>query len=365
MSDAGGVRGALTKLSHLRLLTGDPHRLAYLGWVGRGNMGDEALLDVARRAMPDVTVTPWPEGRLGTTLLRAPRRRHFDAALLGGGTLIGTPRFRESLEAMAARQPDAPLSMVGAGVEDPEHAAAGSGQAISEELDRWVPLLRRFAHVSVRGPRSQRLLADRGVDARLVGDPALLLGRWIPHAPQEERVLGVNLIGWGNVFGGRFDAVTAAVSELCRTLMAEGWRIRLIPMWERDLEQHRAVQRELGGAAELFTEIEDLDALTRAFGECRVVVGAKLHAVILAAAVGVPSIALAYSPKCLDFQESVDQGDLAFRTDGLDAAELRDAVAMLDEDHAERRRRLDTCVADLQERIAAEYAAIGAGVQRR
>ena len=79
---------------------------------------------------------------------------------------------RETLEAMAARQPGAPLSMVGAGVEDPEHAAAGSGQAISEELDRWVPLLRRFAHVSVRGPRSQRLLADRGVSAWIAGDVA-------------------------------------------------------------------------------------------------------------------------------------------------------------------------------------------------
>jgi Polysaccharide pyruvyl transferase len=352
----------LLALRHLGLLARSPRRIAYLGWVGRGNMGDEALLEVARRSLPGMTVQPWPEGRLGSALTRAPRQ--FDAALLGGGTLIGTDRFRSTFESIARHQPHAPLLMVGAGVEDPELAAAGSGTEIAASLDRWVPLLRRFERVTVRGPRSRMLLGERGVDAEVVGDPALLLGRAIPFRAQEERVLGVNLLSWGRVFGDDPGEVADTVAIVCRALIADGWRIRLIPMWSRDLDTHRRVQAELGAAAELFMGFGDLEALIRALGACRVVLGAKLHALVLAAAAGVPSVALAYSPKCLDFQLSVDQGDLAFRTDALDAGALRDVIDEVDRAHADRRRRLTIGVGSLQAALAREYEGVRSAARR-
>jgi polysaccharide pyruvyl transferase WcaK-like protein len=71
-----------------------------------------------------------------------------------------------------------------------------------------------------------------------------------------------------------------------------------------DFQLSRALAEALG--AELLAPSTPHEAL-RAVAEARVVVGMRLHALVLAAAAGVPFVGLAYDPKVSSFAGGLDQ----------------------------------------------------------
>ena len=91
----------------------------------------------------------------------------------------------------------------------------------------------------------------------------------------------------------------------------------------------------------------DLDAALRLLAEADLVVGERLHAVVLAAAVGTPFVALEYRPKLADFAASVGADDVVVRTDqvsveriGAAAERARQLVPTVAQHVEEYRRRL-------------------------
>lgn len=85
--------------------------------------------------------------------------------------------------------------------------------------------------------------------------------------------------------------------------------------------------------------------------ECDVFVGEKLHSVVLASAVFVPSIMLEYRPKCLDFQLSLGRGEYNIRIDKLEAADLVDRLEQLSRNRPQEQSKLSTAVAELRGRL--------------
>jgi polysaccharide pyruvyl transferase WcaK-like protein len=68
---------------------------------------------------------------------------------------------------------------------------------------------------------------------------------------------------------------------------------------------------------------EAIDLLASA----EVVVGERLHACILAAAVSTPFVGIEYRPKLRDFAESVGRADLVLKTDLLTGGSLTEMVS--------------------------------------
>jgi polysaccharide pyruvyl transferase WcaK-like protein len=60
--------------------------------------------------------------------------------------------------------------------------------------------------------------------------------------------------------------------------------------------------------------------------QCQMFLGMKLHAVVLAIATGVPSLALEYRPKLRDFMESISASDAVIRFDELTSSHFPDLV---------------------------------------
>jgi polysaccharide pyruvyl transferase WcaK-like protein len=298
--------------------------LPYIGWQGNGNLGDEAVFEGYRYAFRMNLVpisymrwTPWVLKTFKPT---------FDSVFLGGGTLIGRIYVRQLLEQFAAESDVPEIVNLGTGVVDPSFAGL-TKQQYSDELRKWAELL-GGSRVSVRGPHSARLLAEVGLRAQPVGDPALLIP--VESAPPDDvtRVginAGITSRMWGDP--GRLLDELEKFAQIC---LARGWELRLYSVWKRDLPYMRALAKRVGlDRSNLeFIPFSARD-FVRSVQTCGAFVGMKLHSVVLSTSAAVPSVMLAYDPKCDDFQESISRNDFSIRTDELTSRGLFTLIEQL------------------------------------
>src|SRR5918992_799748 len=75
--------------------------IGYLGFAGRGNAGDDAILAAHRRSLPEVGFGLLPlewERETLALLGRARRRPLHSGVLFGGGTVVGREAWRRRLD---------------------------------------------------------------------------------------------------------------------------------------------------------------------------------------------------------------------------------------------------------------------------
>jgi polysaccharide pyruvyl transferase WcaK-like protein len=230
--------------------------------------------------------------------------------------VLGRRIWRLHLGAALRHVARRPAFMLGPGVEDPAFARRHRGSS-RVSGSRWRPLLGSFDRVTVRGPRSLELLADAGIDAVLVGDPALLCGVGQPVA-RGEGVVGV-VLGCGDDLWGHDQEHVVAETAAAITSVLGPRSVRFLTVNPADAPSHVRAASLLGLPA---GRVEVVRAWTpAAFDEavegCEAVVSQRLHGAVLAAGRGVPVAMIEYQPKCRDFMASIGGADLSVRTDDL------------------------------------------------
>ncbi|WP_369140403.1 polysaccharide pyruvyl transferase family protein [Modestobacter versicolor] len=325
------------------------HRVAYVGWSGNGNLGDDAMIAAHRRLLPRWDVVQVPNHG-GIAPLSAAALRRVSVICLGGGTLVLNGHFRETLERLMRAAPDAPRVMLGVGVEDLEFRE-GRRAGVAGEVAAWRPLLTEFDMVRVRGPLSQATVASMGLESLVVGDPAIALPDQSAGQPADRpagRVrVGVNFGVTDDLWGGDHAAFRASVVTAIGRLTAAGHEVALLATTVQDRAHLSEVARECAAAGVTVSgpNAVGLAELDTALKRCSVVVGEKLHALVLGARLGIPTLALEYRPKCRDFQLSVGRGDWVLRTSELTADTLVDFVtaglAAADADRPALRRSVE------------------------
>jgi polysaccharide pyruvyl transferase WcaK-like protein len=329
--------------------------VAYLGWHGKGNLGDDAIYDAVRSQLPEAIFLDVPRYRserisaFATGLNRSLRR---SPQVLGGGTLVGRRAWRRFVNRGMALTKANGTYAIGVGVEDPVFAGRNSGSG-KGELKRWAPILREFRVVSVRGPRSAELLSDIGLTAEVSGDPALLLPR--PDVAAEDGLIGVNLGFGDDLWGHSPESLAAEMSTALRQLSSQGHRFVGILMNPAD---KRWTQAALNGLGADIVLPADTSAAARELARCSVVISSRLHAGILASLSDTPLVSLEYQPKCRDFALSIDDERSLIRTDELTSAAVVDLVASTLADSWNIRARTRAAVARLRERLRAQYAVL-------
>jgi polysaccharide pyruvyl transferase WcaK-like protein len=327
--------------------------VSYLGWHGRGNVGDDAIYDAVRAQLPGAVFVDFPHHpheqiyAAATGLNPWMRRSSF---LIGGGTLAGRIYFRKLVNRALGVIGDNASFAIGIGVEDPGFQGFRSGSE-NNELMQWLPVLSKFHTVSVRGPRSAELLSDIGLDVQVSGDPALLLPS--PVVAPLEGLIGVNL-GFGDDLWGHDPATLASeMNKAMAQLSAAGYRFSGILMNSDD--QHWTEMALDGIPADI---VRPLDAAAAAaeLARCSVAVVSRLHAGILAALSGTPVISLEYQPKCRDFALSIDDERSLIRTDAVTGSEVVDRVHAALADAPGIRAKTNAAVAVLRERLLSDYA---------
>ncbi len=281
-------------------------RWGYIGAHTGRNLGDDAMFTALESLWQEtypkrnlVTVElPWHERRLGKVGLSG--QAFFKGGLLGGGTLIG-PFWQ--VQARTLLQQGVPMWTLGTGA-----GSCGFVQPYQIDLSAWKPILDRFERVGVRGPLSRDKLRAIGVEkAEVVGDLALLLTRETAFEPSETPCVAFNLAlptqGEENYDE---EAKLREVETVLRELVQKGWKIVPFAMNAVDIEPTRSALQRAGIEDCNVPLMRDVDEFWSLTGPCAFVFAVRLHAAILAACAGVPTLMLGYRDKCLDFMASMN-----------------------------------------------------------
>ncbi len=273
--------------------------VAYVGYTGKNNLGDEAMLAATRLLLP------W--GGLAPDLTD-PR-----LLVVGGGTLVNADRYYLT---RILRQ-DAPTSeraMLGTGVRSPEF------WGVTEPMEEWKAFVDSALYAGVRGPDSVRHLAALGVadEVDVFGDPALALSAPAGVERVPGRVVVCPLFAAGSLWGEDDGAAFTALAALIRRLRREGREVVAMSAFPEDDRWLLTLMRD-AGAPDLpyLAGYADLDDTLRCLASADLVVGERLHASVLAAACGVPFVAVEYRPKVRDFARSVGMEQAVVRSDEM------------------------------------------------
>jgi len=289
-------------------------RVRYVGWTGRDNLGDEAMLQAVK------VLFDW--GDISTT------GNPGDLLMLGGGTLINRGYLRR------VRPHDSPRVervTFGTGVAHPEFWGEPE-----EDPKEWIAFLESCLYVGVRGPRSADLLDEWGLkrDLEVVGDPALSLLPKDGTERVEGRVVVCPAWSRGLLWGDSDESVFDAFSDLIRHLRNEGHEVWALSAFPGD-DRHIIEMMRRADAPDLpyLAAHDDPDAGVGLLASAELVVAERLHGAVLAAAAGTVPVMVEYRPKLRDFAESVGLGELVIKTDALGGGALVELT-----DSAYRRR---------------------------
>jgi len=281
-------------------------RARYIGWTGHHNLGDEVMVEAIRDLLPWADLeTDGDPGRL---------------LILGGGTLINRSSYLKRV--IGLDSPSVERCVLGTGVASPEYW----GQL--EDPDMWLRWLTTCVYVGVRGPHSYERLRSWGFegDLEVSGDSALLI-----EPPRVDTVPGRVVIApvWtkGRLWGGSDEAVVEVLASAVTSWRDEGREVVALSSSPDDDGQILQIGREAGGTPLAFVQgYLDTRSAIETIASADLVVGERLHACVIAAAVGTAFVPIEYRPKLRDFAASVGVEDLVIRSDELSHASLAERV---------------------------------------
>ena len=301
--------------------------LAYVsGYLGFGNLGDEALFLSAKRIFNRLAIVHYDNSR--TLKLLHKLLPSYKAGVLAGGTLINRqPEYYQAAEDFVRKYRK--FYIFGTGVVHPDFWWAGRNGYV-DMMHRWKTLLERCSYVGVRGPLSAEILSEAGVrGVEVIGDPVLAFAEESPGQPYMRNAIGLNV---GDVYEevwGDQESIYSELVRLAKRAAEARWLVKWFVLRPGDVEITKRVALESNTAAYVIETYHDPGRFLREVGSLSVFVGMKLHAVVLATCAYVPSISIQYQPKCLDYMRSIGQEAVAIRSDKFKGEETWEIVQSL------------------------------------
>lgn len=327
--------------------------VAYMGWTGHNNLGDEILYEGHLALFPRLAMVPFRKSKLVATREKAAGKTVYSAGFLGGGTLINqSDSWLKRIDFMQAKH--VPIYCLGTGVTESTFRAKHERTS----MDEWVKYLNTFKFVGVRGPHSARMLREAGfTDFTVTGDTALALAKpdFTPRKPG--KVIGFNYgLVKENIIWGDTDEYTQNIVKTIKVLIKQGYEIHLLPVWDKDIASNKRLLELVDDPkCTMRLAFDSLANYRKELDQCSLFVGQKLHATIMACMERIPSIMIEYNPKCRDFMASVDMEAQVIKTSECTPEALLTKVAQLEKDYQTIQKTLNkhiTHYRDLQYKTA-------------
>jgi len=311
--------------------------IEYVGFTGQSNLGDDAMFAAVR------ALFPWAD--VGVNVAN-PR-----AVMLGGGTLINSGKYYLN-KIRGVDGPNMERVVFGTGVRSPDYWGE------SESFGDWEPFITSSLAVGLRGPASAEALRSWGYTGPLeiIGDPALSLARPEDVERIDGRVVICPLHTAGECWGGDDAVVRVAFAELVARLKSQGRDVVMMTAHPSDDRWALEIMRDAGHPdLSYLAGYDDLDMTLELISSADLVVGERLHAIVLAAAMTTPFVGVEYRPKLRDFAGSLEVPELLVRTDQMNSLEtvVGEALERLPDIRAHIATRAENLVSR-QRRLAAD-----------
>src|SRR5699024_11032131 len=179
-------------------------------------------------------------------------------------------------------------------------------------LARWQEFLKHpsIASISNRDAGSKRWLEEHlSIDTHITSHPDLVCALPLPPVRRESSAPIVGIVT-RHIKSAREYAL---LPEIASMLCDNGWRVRHIiggvrGHGKKDFENSKLV--EIEGKEVVYSE--DLDDITRAIGECNLLLSMKLHTTIVGVMYGVPTVCMNPAVKAREFMKIAGLEDLVF-----------------------------------------------------
>jgi len=332
-------------------------KIVLSGYFGFNNAGDEAILYAMIKTLkqidaeleitvlshdPEKTKKQYSEVGINVLnrwkifeVLKALAR--CDLLISGGGSLLqdvsssNSPLYYLGI-ILLAKFLDKPIMIYAQGI-------GPLKKKRNRRLTAW--LLNGVNKITVRDQESKEDLAAMGIQQEIIvtADPVLglnkkevdeklgreILERYGLTRDKEEKLLGVYLRPWGK------NEYLPALIEALNQMLKKGWQIVFVPMqFPGDIPVAREALHLLHNHQGLLLKEgyspEELLSLTKNFD---LIVGMRLHSLIMAVVAGVPMVGLSYDPKVDRFLRQAGQVAL-LSVNNLNAQALEEILVWTD-----------------------------------
>lgn len=308
-------------------------KIVISGYYGFNNAGDEAVLysiiSALKSLRPDVELTVLsndPTSTMADHGVKAVNRWNVadiwhalnkaDLLISGGGSLLQDVTGSRSVLYYLAIVRFAKL------LSKPVIFYANGVGPVRKNVNKF--LIAQVANsvdtITVRDTQSLTDLHDMGVTrplSRVTADPALGIdankvdiakGRELlanAGVDLDKPVLGIAIREWEGLEG-----FTEVIAQVADDLVAEGWQVALVPMhYPKDLEPSKLIVAKMKNSAYVIEQKLLVDDLLSIIGNFNLLVGMRLHALIIAAVMNVPFVGISYDPKVDRFLEITGQAN--------------------------------------------------------
>lgn len=311
------------------------------GYYGFKNMGDEALLksvaSLFKSVDPSISVealsynVKYTEESIGVagfsrkSILRLIQKIwSVDCIVFGGGSLLQDVTSSKSLLyylgiIALGKLFRKPVGIIG----------NGFGPIINDynkALVRFV--LNKVDAISLRDEGALQTMRDIGVtwEILLTSDITFLMEGYYKPFQERGKVIGISLRPW------HFDDVfLTEISSFADRMVEKGYEIRFYPMKQPDDEKvSQSVMNRMEHECRLIRGAKKPEDILKHMSDCSIFVGMRLHGLIFATNLGIPSIAIEYDPKVASFSREADIYN-AGHVDVVTASKLEAGIEALED----------------------------------
>lgn len=352
-------------------------RILISGYYGFDNLGDDTVLfgimSSLQKREPDaeiVVLSNQPERTEALFGVKAVNRWNFavifrelmrcDMLVMGGGSLLQDVTGGKSILyylgiAQLAYLLKKPIVFYGQGI-------GPISKSLSEKLIRQV--VNRVDLITVRDPKSREDLLSYGVgkpEIHVTADPAFAIDRSLfsedagakllkefgvltKHLGGEQKVAGIAIRNWST--SHPFHQVLAQNAD---QLVRDGWKVVFIPMqYPGDVGASQRVLSHMKERAVLLNRQFSFRDIANIIANTDLIVGMRLHSLILAAHCGVPFVSLSYDPKINRFVQQVGYSQAIDSVNTVTYESLRERIVACMQEGDQHREHMQPHVESLR-----------------
>lgn len=280
--------------------------IIYIGAANSRNLGDVLLFQAIKNVLEDAILIPnFPTSSIKNTIAIQLIEvignfifkgfRQSSAIMVGGGTLLNSRYFFLILQKYF--KPNLPLFIFGSGMQDIE--------VWGNHLEQELSIYQTSLSIGVRDFYAQKILQQVNIDSKVIGDPVLYICKPKTNHRKKIQRIGIN-IGCDYVkISTEQNSVNEAIKNLVEIFLEQGFEIEFFAMHNHDQKEiYKLRQHEKLKSISVWDNYHNWEEFLIKIHDFDLVIGQRLHSVVVACGSGIPCISLSYRPKCLHFMES-------------------------------------------------------------